>query len=494
MADVPRRVPRVLLSHFSVSLPRLLLLLSVVSLHAVNSFAAVEEQSSDHEEQLDRTGPAARVRSHVHIGRSCRRFKTETTPELSEFGKNVKTIVLAGLGGGPVCEASTGDWRANLPRFLGAYTGAEVIIYDPRQRSCRTCYSAQKRARKIPCEHRMTNGVDLLLLIGSGKIGGSKGNCAPNASWCPRQFLDLSAIMQRRWAGRANRTVHFPIRNMVRLVNNRVFHFDVIIEDGSFAKPPGRCAAQAIQQCRDSPKQKTLVYIARIMGAKGQLNFIRQADAELLKGYRIEFLGPHQNPKYMAAVKALAARKGIRTSFPGEVSKAELAKRMCQAQGIITYSMDKNPRSIYEGVQAGLPVFVSAEAQVASALTAQPFVFEVSRAASQDVIDEQLAGYMGFVRAQNASSSLIQKWAQSELSMDAVYTTLCQRMGVCAGGAEKYDPWFGHEHKDSYVERKRRYRPAALLRPPGYASGRDKVLTVKAKQALARRSSANQSL
>lgn len=31
--------------------------------------------------------------------------------------------------------------------------------------------------------------------------------------------------------------------------------------------------------------------------------------------------------------------------------------------------MDKNPRSIYEGVQAGLPVFVSAEAQVSNALT-----------------------------------------------------------------------------------------------------------------------------
>jgi hypothetical protein len=35
--------------------------------------------------------------------------------------------------------------------------------------------------------------------------------------------------MEQKWAIRANRTVHFPIRNVFRLVNNRVFNFDVII-------------------------------------------------------------------------------------------------------------------------------------------------------------------------------------------------------------------------------------------------------------------------
>lgn len=52
-------------------------------------------------------------------------------------------------------------------------------------------------------------------------------------------------------------------------------------EDASFAKPPGRCTVEAFNRCRDSPKQKTLVYIARIMTAKGQLNFIRQADPKV---------------------------------------------------------------------------------------------------------------------------------------------------------------------------------------------------------------------
>lgn len=136
----------------------------------------------------------------------------------------------------------------------------------------------------------------------------------------------------------------------------------------------------------------------------------RYACVQLLKGYKIQFFGRPQNPEYGHAVKSLALQKGIRVSFHGEVSKEELAAHMCQAQvcgwhphtnlcachllachaslqpgligcggqsdrascalstvppqGIIMFSQDKNPRSVYEGVQAGLPVFVSEEAQV----------------------------------------------------------------------------------------------------------------------------------
>jgi len=221
------------------------------------------------------------------------------------------------------------------------------------------------------------------------------------------------------------------------------------------------------------------------MTAKGQLNFIRQADPKVLKGYTVKFFGRHQNPDYAAEAKALATQKGIKVSFPGEVSKEQLTRQMCEAQGIITFSMDKNPRSIYEGVQAGLPVFVSAEAQTATSLTAQPFVFEVSKSGRQDTIDERLTQYMELVRAGNWSAA-IREWAQNELTMDAVYTALCQRMGVCADGGHKYDPWFGHDFKESRVVRERRYTAENMLYPSNYASGRALVLTATAKQRLAR--------
>lgn len=115
--------------------------------------------------------------------------------------------------------------------------------------------------------------------------------------------------------------VHFPIRNLAQLVNNQVFHFDVIIgdappfppatqqthpargcnllalgpsvftpappcwrtraDDGSFAKPAGRCTIEAFKKCPTTPKQRTLAYVGRITSTKGQLEFIEQASAEV---------------------------------------------------------------------------------------------------------------------------------------------------------------------------------------------------------------------
>eukprot|EP00873_Tetraselmis_striata_P036127 jgi/Tetstr1/456391/TSEL_043125.t1 len=347
---------------------------------------------------------------------SCLAFRTEAKPALSEFGKRVKTVVVVGLGGGPVCQSRTSDWRANLPKILGAYAHANVIVYNPRKRICYHCY-AQRKDRKVPCEERMERGVDVLA------FDRLREDCQ----------LQIGMPARRKMVPAA-----------VPLVNNKVFNFDVIIDDGSFAKPPGRCAVAALEQCEGTPKQKKLVYVGRIMSSKGQLEFVRQADAKLLKGYKIELIGRLQNPTYGKTVKRLALEKGIAVSFLGEVSKELLAKHMCQAQGIIMYSMDKNPRSVYEGVQAGLPVFVSSQAKVAPTLSSEPFVFEVSRSASQATFDEQLAEFMAVVKSGD-SSTRIQEWAHSKLTMDSVFSGLCQRMGVCKDGEEKYDPWLGRE-------------------------------------------------
>lgn len=47
---------------------------------------------------------------------------------------------------------------------------------------------------------------------------------------------------------------------------------------------------------------------------------------------------------------------------------------LCMGKGMIMYAEDKNPRAVYEGVTAGMPVFVAKEAQVATELIKQPFV------------------------------------------------------------------------------------------------------------------------
>lgn len=112
----------------------LMLLLAAGSLHKGKCdgkpFGMKQQDSGKRQLQpLGRRISRARVRAHYAPARrsDCQIFRAETKPDLSEFGKKVKTIVLAGLGGGRVCEANTGDWRANLPRFLGvAYSPSAV--------------------------------------------------------------------------------------------------------------------------------------------------------------------------------------------------------------------------------------------------------------------------------------------------------------------------------------------------------------------------------
>jgi hypothetical protein len=60
-------------------------------------------------------------------------------------------------------------------------------------------------------------------------------------------------------------------------------------------------------------------------------------------------------------------------------------------------------------------------AQAAPVLTAQPFVVEVSRAASQEVFEAQLAKYVDTIRDAKWSNH-IREWTREEMTMDAVYT------------------------------------------------------------------------
>ena len=91
------------------------------------------EQSTDHPQALDAARPGCV---------SLYRGRTIDTP-LTDFGRRVRTIVFASLGGGPVCGKAQ-DWRASLPRFLGMFTRADVIVYDQREGRCHSCWSLAK--------------------------------------------------------------------------------------------------------------------------------------------------------------------------------------------------------------------------------------------------------------------------------------------------------------------------------------------------------------
>jgi len=298
-------------------------------------------------------------------GGACSASSKQVGAELSPYGATVKTIVFVGLGGGAVC-GNTRDWRSNLPRYMGKYTQANVILFFPREQRCTICWTPEKDLRRS-CSHLITKGVDLLVIIGSGKQQLAQHRCEKGAPWCPYQFSDLSAIMRNEWAVKAERTVHFPIRNVGTILENRLFKFDAMIDDGSFVKPAGECTARVLSQCYDKPKQKNLLYIGRMLNHKGQLAFLRAADPESLRGYTVQFFGNcgwRASKLYMRKMRSVAEAKGISIKIYGEVSKSQLLTQMCKAKGLIMMSVDKNPRAVYEAVQAGIPVFVSSEAQV----------------------------------------------------------------------------------------------------------------------------------
>eukprot|EP00873_Tetraselmis_striata_P023773 jgi/Tetstr1/444037/TSEL_031976.t1 len=374
--------------------------------------------------------------------------------ELTPFGKRTRTIVFTSLGGGTTCGGSR-DWRDNLPRYLGRFTGATVIVYDARDDICRTCWSPSKAPAN--CMSKLRERVDLLVVLGSGKLLTQSACKDPAAAWCPAMHLDLRLTMGQPFARKALRTVHFPIRNMDRLMNNKAFDFDVIIDDSSFAKPMNDCALMALEKCVRKPRENALVYVARLVDHKGQLSFIKKADPELLKGYTIEFYGQKQQPpSYVVEMKEVAREKGIRVRVEGRVGKSQLFRRLCSAKGLVIHSVDKNPRSVYEGVVAGLPAFVSKEAQLSSSLTSAPFVVATDRDKSAQGFNDDLRKFME-VMQHNWTRSIV-SWRKEEMSSKAVYQGLCQRMGVCAPGKFDYEPWdFGE-----FVKPKRRMTAAEM--------------------------------
>jgi hypothetical protein len=172
----------------------------------------------------------------------------------------------------------------------------------------------------------------------------------------------------------------------------------------------------------------------------------RIAPLKLLKDYTIEFLGKVGSSYmgYVRKIRELAREKGIKIKIYGEVDKDKLFTRVCMGRGIVMMSIDKNPRAVYEAVQAGLPVFVASEAQCATDLTSQPFVVETSIVeASRDPtqFNEDLRSYVGMI-GRDWSWDLA-TWARVEMTDESVYTGLCQRMGVCEAGKKSYEPWFG---------------------------------------------------
>lgn len=90
---------------------------------------------------------------------------------LTDFGESARTVAIVGMGGGLVC-SRTHDWRAALPRYLGHLMAADVIVYY-RKGLCRYCWLSTGGSQgqgPSRCQQQLLEGVDLMVVVGSGKI------------------------------------------------------------------------------------------------------------------------------------------------------------------------------------------------------------------------------------------------------------------------------------------------------------------------------------
>ena len=87
--------------------------------------------------------------------------------------------------------------------------------------------------------------------------------------------------------------------------------FFTFTDDGSFPKPVGECGARALRRCDAIPKENKLLYVGRMMEAKGQLKFLERADAEVTGQLCISYHFSAAGPYYAHTVRVAAGRCGI---------------------------------------------------------------------------------------------------------------------------------------------------------------------------------------
>lgn len=302
------------------------------------------------------------------------------------------------------------------------------------------------------CAGLVRNGIgkgDLVVVIGTGSTGCAyrpKERDTPECTIRPgdkASFLSLNSI-DRVWDKDNTLKVHIPVRNLQVLNKPRnIFGFDHIVPDDSFFKPMGGedGLLEQLKRCYREDKKKDLLYVARYHEYKGQLKFVQQANPSLLHGFTIHFygsggLGSFTGRKYAKKIMEAAEERGIKVAIHGRVKKRVLMDHACRAGGQVMWpQFDNNPRAAYEGLYAGMPLFISTSAGVPVELLDQEFVTPVDWNSDLEHFNAQLANYMQYVRSSSMSRRMrkaVVEYTGNALNPDNVYWEVCERIGVCA--------------------------------------------------------------
>ena len=121
--------------------------------------------------------------------------------------------------------------------------------------------------------------------------------------------------------------------------------------------------------------QCVLAMPASLKPTKGQLRFVKamtssSASRALLRAFHVVFYGRPESNEYERDLKGKLLAANVSYEITGFVAVKELHKGFCEADGVAVFPLhDRNPRVVYEALQALRPVFVSKEAHVPRATT-----------------------------------------------------------------------------------------------------------------------------
>eukprot|EP00951_Prasinocladus_malaysianus_P027846 scaffold251616_cov32-Prasinocladus_malaysianus.AAC.1 len=340
----------------------------------------------------------------------------------------------------PIVVWDAREWRAN-PAFNSTRVNC-MVCPNPDSKTRHPQYDCQSLAKGF-------GAGDLLLIIGTGTVSCAHEPASEVSPQCTdhplakHTFYSLDSLDTITDTSKAV-TVHFPVRALHALSSEvNIFGYKHVIPDDSFFKPLGGSSETIgwMGQCHKNNKTKDdLLYVARFIDHKGQLKFVQQADAELLKGYTIHMYGAGgledaTGRRYVLDIQSTALNRGISVSINHQVPKQELLHHMCTAAGQILWpEKDSNPRAAYEGLYAGMPLFISTTSGVPNNLLDQPFVQGVAFDSSLRTFNRQLSRYMAMVREaqyRGYRRRIIVRYTKMALDSDSVYWGLCRRIGLC---------------------------------------------------------------
>lgn len=283
-----------------------------------------------------------------------------------------------------------------------------------------------------------------MLVFGTGNVKDPMAECPRGASnWtaCAQsnypslrllQRAKLLPLSQNDTALASTTTVHFPVRKVDELFENP-YGFKHVLGDNSYFKPVALETAARLSTCasKHPVKARDLLFVARYTEHKGQVEFVRRLDPQMLGDFTLHFYGGEDRSDYAKQLRAEVEARGLRAVVHGRVTHTDLLDHVCRSAGQVHYALaDNNPRAVYEAFFAGNPALVSVQSKMPRSVLRLPFV----RSTDASVADTLNADFAHFVElANNSWNTTIAAHANRHMHPFEVYRGVCERIGICAG-------------------------------------------------------------